>query len=627
MFVFGDFNVHHKDWLTYSGGTDRPGELCYNFSISNDLTQIVNFPTWITDCDCHSPALLDVFISSDASICSTMAFPPLRNSDHVVVSVSIDFPINSKQDTPFHCVAYDYSCVDWDGLCDHLRDVPWEDIFKLGASTAASEFCEWVQVGIDVYIPHRKYQVKPHSSPWFSAACAAAIVHRNHFFHLYQQNKSSESKMVKKVITNLDSSKASGPDCIPVFKCLKGSCFRDCWKVSLVVPVFKNVGERSTAKNYRPVSLLSVVSKVFEKLVNNRIVDHLEKCGLFSDFQYGFRSSRSTADLLTVVSDRIARAFNRSGATRAVALDISKAFDKVWHAGLLHKLKSYGISGQIFGLISSYLSNRQLRVGLDGKSSQEYPVNAGIPQGSVLGPTLFLLYINDLPDDVICNIAIYADDTTLYSKCNQASDLWQQLELASELESDLRDTVDWGRKWLVDFNAGKTQLVSFDRSTNFSAIDVKMDGSVLEEKTCFKMLELTFSSKLDWGSYIVSIAKIASKKIGALIRSMKFLSLEVALYLYKSTIRPCMEYCCHVWAGAPSCYLELLDKLQKRICRTVGPSLAASLEPLAHRRNVASLSLFYRYYFGRCSSELAQLVPRPYSRGRSTRYSDSLHDF
>ena len=428
--------------------------------------------------------------------------------------------------------------------------------------------------------------------------------------------------MVKKVITNLDSSKASGPDCIPVVvlkncepellympaklfnKCLKESCFPDCWKVSSVVPVFKNVGERSTAKNYRPVSLLSVVSKVFEKLVNNRIIDHLEKCGLFSDFQYGFRSSRSTADLLTVVSDRIARTFNRSGATRAVALDISKAFDRVWHAGLLHKLND-----------------------LDGKSSQEYPVNAGVPQGSILGPTLFLLYINDLPDDVICNIAIYADDTTLYSKCNQASHLWQQLELASELESDLRDTVHWGRKWLVDFNTGKTQLVSFDRSKNTGAIDVKMDGSVLEDKTSFKMLGLTFSFKLDWGSYIVSIAKTASKKIGALIRSMKFLSPEVALYLYKSTIRPCMEYCCHVWAGAPSCYLELLDKLQKRICSTVGPSLAASLEPLAHRRNVATLSLFYRYYFGRCSSELAQLVPLRYSRGRSTRYSDRLHDF
>ena len=141
------------------------------------------------------------------------------------------------------------------------------------------------------------------------------------------------SKMVKKVIINLDLSKASGPDCIPVMvlkncepelsyilaelfnKCLKKSCFPDCWKVASVVPVFKNVGERFTAKKYHSVSLLSVVSEVFEKLVNSRIVDHLEKYGLFSDFQYGFRSSRSTADLLTVVSDRIARAFNKSGAT------------------------------------------------------------------------------------------------------------------------------------------------------------------------------------------------------------------------------------------------------------------------------------------------------------------------
>ena len=120
------------------------------------------------------------------------------------------------------------------------------------------------------------------------------------------------------------------------------------------------------------------------------------------------------ADLLTVASDGIGRAFNRSGATQAVALDISKAFNRVWHADLLHKLKSYGISGQIFGLISSFLSNRQLQVVLDGKSSQEYPVNAGVPQGSILGPTLFLLYINDL-DDVTCNTAISADDTTLYS--------------------------------------------------------------------------------------------------------------------------------------------------------------------------------------------------------------------
>ena len=145
--------------------------------ISNDLIQKVNFPARIPDCDSHSPALLDLFLPSDAIICSTMAFPPLRNSDHVMVSVSIDFPTNSQRDAPFHCTANDYSWADWDCLCDHLKCVPWEDIFKIGASAAAPEFCEKVQVGIDVYIPHRKYQIKPHSSPWFSAICAAVIVH------------------------------------------------------------------------------------------------------------------------------------------------------------------------------------------------------------------------------------------------------------------------------------------------------------------------------------------------------------------------------------------------------------------------------------------------------------------
>ena len=174
--------------------------------------------------------------------------------------------------------------------------------------------------------------------------------------NLKLRNISVTLKMVEKVIRNLDLSKTSSPDCILVVvlkncepelpyilgelfnKCLKETCFPDCWKGSLVVPVFKNVGERSAAKNYCPVSLLSVVNKVFEKLVNNRIIDHLEKCGLFSDVQYGFRSSRSTADLLAVVSDRIARAFNMSGATQAVTLIYPRHLREFGIAGLFHKL-------------------------------------------------------------------------------------------------------------------------------------------------------------------------------------------------------------------------------------------------------------------------------------------------
>lgn len=755
IFVFGDFNVHHSNWLKFSNGIDLPGQSCYNFALSHDLSQIVEFPTRIPDCQAHRPALLDLFLTSSPDNCAVKPLPALGSSDHCVVAVTVDFMVQNKKDAPFHRTVFDYSRADWDGFRDHLRDIPWDNIFEQGVSLAATEFSEWMRIGMDVYVPHRKFQVRPHSSPWFTPACAAAIAHRNHYFNLYQRNKSDAyktlfrqasnrckrvieqakllytertrdqissqklgtrdfwriansvlkrdkssipplfngpevltlasdkaklfgeqfaknstlndkdcplpnfpkrtnisfsevsvtPKLVSKAISQLEMGKASGPDEIPVVvlkncapelsfilsrlfnMCLQESVFPDCWKVSSVVPVFKNSGEKSDPKNYRPISLLPVVSKLFERLINNRLVQHLEATNLFSDYQYGFRSARSTADLLTVITERVYRSLDKCGGAQAVALDISKAFDKVWHAGLLHKLASYGVSGKAHGIISSFLKRRKMNVVLDGKSSGDFSINAGVPQGSILGPTLFLLYINDLPDDIISKIAIYADDTTLYGTCSNASNVWSQLEMAADLEADLGNVVEWGKKWLVSFNAAKTQCVPFTRSKNWADIDVKMQRTELEKKESLKLLGLSFSSTLGWGAYIESIAKATSKKVGALIRSMNYLTPEIVLHLYKTTIRPCMEYCCHVWGGAPKCYLDLLDKLQRRICYHIGPTLSSSLDSLAHRRNVASLSLFYRYYFGRCSSELARLVPLPHERVRPTRYSHALHDF
>ena len=208
-----------------------------------------------------------------------MAFPPLGNSDHVVVSVSIDFPINSKQDTPFHRVAYDYSRADWDGLRDHLRDVPWEDIFKLSASAAASEFCEWVQVGIDVYMPHRKYQVKPHSSPWFSAACAAAIVHRNRFLCLYQQNKASEFKVMfreasKRSKRVLEATKLTYATKTKESITSQKLGSRDFWRIansvlnkskSVIPPLFNGPEMLSSASDFSDVFSTKLFAKTFSK--------------------------------------------------------------------------------------------------------------------------------------------------------------------------------------------------------------------------------------------------------------------------------------------------------------------------------------------------------------------------
>ena len=228
--------------------------------------------------------------------------------------------------------------------------------------------------------------------------------------NLKLRNISVTFRMAKKVIMSFHLPKESGPYCIPVMVlrnsepdfsyiiaelfnvCLKGSCFPDCWKVSMGVLVFKDIGDRFTGRNYRPVSLLFVVSKVLAKHVNNRLVDHLEKCGLFCDFQYGFRYSGSTADLLTVVSDRIARILKRFGATGAVVLDI---YLRLWQDLTCCSSSCWNFRSDVWPYLFC-LSKRQLWLVLDGKLSKEYSVNAGVPQGFIIGHTPFLLYTNDL---------------------------------------------------------------------------------------------------------------------------------------------------------------------------------------------------------------------------------------
>ena len=238
----------------------------------------------------------------------------------------------------------------------------------------------------------------------------------------------------------------------------------------------QNVGVRSTTKHYRPVSLLSVVSKVFEKLVTNRTVDHL---GLFSDFQYGFRSSRSTADLLTVISDRIARTFNKSWVTWAVALDISKAFDRIWHAGLLHDLSLMEfqirylalylfflvIDGfELFGIASLH-KNIQLML-------EFLKASFLVIHFSYYTLMIFLLFVI-----LLFMLMILLSILSVIRHLICGNNLWWLLNL-----NQIYKTLDWGKMWLVDFIVGKTQLVSFDWSNNTGSIDVEMHGSVLEEK-------------------------------------------------------------------------------------------------------------------------------------------------
>ena len=691
---------------------------------------------------------------SNPDDCVAKVLPPIGNSDHATISVSVAYSSPSTTFQPFHRTVFQFGKADWDGFRSFVADVPWLTILKLGPDLAADELSQWINLGMEIYIPSRTYQIKAHSQPWYTPACAAAIAHRNHFFKKYHllgtldskrlfrearnrckrvledakqqyansvacsistqrlgsrdfwriansvlnRNKSSipplfhgpevltspldkanlfadnfvsnstlndeghplppfpsrtatevsnpliTPKKIARIIHTLDASKATGPDGIPVIVlkmcspelspvlaklfnlCLVDSVFPSSWKVASVVPVFKGAGERSDSTNYRPISLLPVISKIFECFVNRQLLGYLEDNDLLTDCQYGFRHSRSTGDLLSVITDHFNMALDRRGEARVVALDISKAFDKVWHNGLLHKLQSYGVSGGMLSIISAFLSYRKLKVVLEGQSSPTRSINSGVPRGPVLGPTLFLVYINDLPDNVLSQLAMYADDSTLYCVSPNSSST-SRGEVGASLNNDLENVLNWGNNWLVTFNSKKTKLLSLSRSRDVTFPSLHMGPSTLPEVSHLRLLGLDISTNTGWEMYISGIAKSASMRVGCLYRARKFLPPEVTLYLYKTTIRPLMEYCCHIWAGAPACHLSLLDRVQKRIVNLVGEELGSTLQPLSHRRSVASLCLFFRYFHGKCSTSLSNLVPPVRVFERRTRLSACSHPY
>ena len=240
---------------------------------------------------------------------------------------------------------------------------------------------------------------------------------------------------------------------------------------------------------------------------------------------------------------------------------------------------------------------------------------------------MFLMFINDLPDNLVCNLVMYADDSTLYSCLDEKSDNQNRLDLVNSLELDLDHITTWADNWHISINSEKTKVLSINRYKNLDKLSISMSGKSLQESTSFRLVGLTISNDLTWNEYINSIAKKASMKVGTLYRARSYLSPECILHLYKSLIRPCMEYCCHIWAGAPATVLSLLDRIQRRVSNIIGPKFAANLQSLHHRRNVASLCLFYRYYNGMCSSELFDLVPPNKVFNRCTRLATNSHPF
>ena len=238
------------------------------------------------------------------------------------------------------------------------------------------------------------------------------------------------ARKVRRVLASLKTDKASGPDHIPawflkefaaeiapvlchLFRLILNTCtYPSVWKHALVQPVPKK-GDRSNPSNYRPIALTSTIAKVFETLLNSHFIKHLESNGLLSDHQYGFRMARSTGDLLSYLTDIWSSSLRDFGESYIIALDISKAFDRVWHQALIAKLPAYGFTPPLCNLILSFLSDLFISVVVDGATSAPFPISSGVPQGSVLSPTLFLLFINDLLHSTSSPMHAFANNSTL----------------------------------------------------------------------------------------------------------------------------------------------------------------------------------------------------------------------
>ena len=444
---------------------------------------------------------------------------------------------------------------------------------------------------------------------------------------------------IEDVIKNLDCKKAKGPDnishsllklvsyeiSIPLEilfnKSLNEACFPSTWKLAHVIPIFKK-GDKSLLSNYRPISLLSCVGKIFERVVFKYMYNYLHANNLIYKYQSGFVPGHSTTHQLIEIYNSICQSFESYEHYCMIFCDISKAFDRVWIKGLLLKLEKYGFKGKTLTWLSSYLTSRKIKVVLNNVTSSEGDISAGVPQGSVLGPLLFLIYVNDIADDLISLTRLFADDTSIG---NSSRDLNSTI---IRTNFDLDKISTWAKKWLVKFNPSKTDIMIFSgRNLPYEPV-FHFENTRIEIVKEHKHLGLTFQSNGKWTEHINSLIKSASKLIGMLRKIKYLLKRESLATLYISFIRPILEYASEVWDNCSNTDSDRLEKVQLEAARIItGLPIYASKtslyyetgwEPLETRRKNKKLRLMYQMINGYSPEYLLQLIPP--MRADATRY-------
>ena len=407
-----------------------------------------------------------------------------------------------------------------------------------------------------------------------------------------------EKEEVWKLMRKLDVNKAPGPDGISNWilkECcnqlvgklyslisrslLQGKIPKD-WKRANIVPIYKG-GNKENPLNYRPVSLISVVGKLCERIVKDKWIEHLEKNEVLSVHQYGFRKGSScSSNLLAFYSKIIETVQEREGWVDGIYLDLKKAFDKVPHRRLLWKIKNFGgVRGRLFEWMKDYLREREMRTVIRNESSSWLEVKSGVPQGSVLGPIMFGIYVNDLVDGIESYINLFADDTKLMRKVNNVED-------CRKLQEDLNKVGEWGRKWQIEFNKSKCKVMEFGKSKRRVHWDYTMEGVKLEKTKEEVDLGVTITEGLTPDRHINKMTGKANNLLRRIKMAFTYLDKEMIKKIIVTMIRPTLEYAAVVWSPHNKKNIRKLERVQRAATK-----MAPELKDLKYEERLREMDI------------------------------------
>ena len=444
---------------------------------------------------------------------------------------------------------------------------------------------------------------------------------------------------VEKLLGNLDPNKATGPDNIGprvlkiaakelapalslIFqRSLDTGILPKSWSQANISPIYKK-GDRTLAENYRPVSLTSVCCKVLEHIIHSNVMNHFDTHSVLTDKQHGFRSNHSTESQLILTVQDLANSLNHKKQVDLIIMDFSKAFDVVAHNRLLQKLKRYGIQNKTHSWISSFLKHRVQRVVVGGEHSTWAEVDSGVPQGTVLGPLLFLAYINDLPNNINSSVRLFADDCVLYREINNEFD-------NQSLQDDLDTLVDWQNTWQMSFNPKKCHTMRLTHSKKPKLYDYKLGDSILQETKSHSYLGVTLTNDLTWNNHIIQVASTANRTLAFVMRNLHQCPQDIKVSAYKTLVRPLIEYSSSVWEPHTKILINKLDAIQRRAARfcmnkSRSPGSVTNMikdlewESLTERRHTRRLVILHKAIHGHLSIPIGNLTQPAIRTSRHT---------